>query len=527
MLSALSIVRAQLGEGIFVQGKNIIGPCGDTLLLKGVNYAPYNWGWSPSDLRINQIGLSGSNCVRIVWYKNGSSGTPASTYSNITLLDSVLSKCIQNKLIPIIELHDQTCQNSSSGLINLSSWFTQNSIKPILLKYKHSIILNIANEALYVNWTSNPTTSLNTFISTYNSIITNLRNNGLNMPVMIDAPDCGTNIEALANASNALLTNDIKQNLIFSAHAYWYGYANNDSLTFLNKINYMLSKNVAFLFGEIANYQDDATLCQYSLNLSALLNICKTKKLGWIAWSWDNDGCTARQLTTNGNFNSLSPYGNYIFNNSNIGINSNPPSKSMYLEKGACVLRGKCFVQGYYLSSNQNMRPVVYNQGATSNQNLCEQITVKLSDAIAPYPSTFSVSTFLHTNGLFEFLTPLSQMGQSKYVTIQTHNGIETWSAFPQLMRSTLFYDFSTSAAYAYGNNLVPIDLGKFGIYSGDIDQNGYLELDDYNLWNIEYQTGFPHSDYTPDLDGNGYVELDDYNIWDMNYQDGVFSMRP
>ena len=284
---------------IHVNGRYIIGPCNDTIILKGINYAPYNWGWSPNELQIDQIALSNANCVRLPWYIITPDGaTPQSTFNNLDYLDSAISKCIQYKMIPIIELHDQTCSDDTTALISLANWYTQPSVLSILNKYEHSIIIDIANEALYVDWASNSASAQTTFIHTYTTIINILRVAGITIPLMIDGPDCGTNLEVLANVGSLLETTDPQHNLIFSAHAYWYAYANNDSLQMLTKIDYALSKNIPFIFGEVANLQDDVSLCQYSLNYSALLNICKQKKVGWLAWSWDHDGCNARQVTT-------------------------------------------------------------------------------------------------------------------------------------------------------------------------------------------------------------------------------------
>lgn len=335
------IAIAQNPVSIHVSGRYVLGPCGDTLIMRGVNYAPYNWGWNSGQLQINQIAQSGANVVRIAWYDVTPDGpVPNATYDNTVLLDSVLSKCIQADLIPIVELHDQTCQNSPANLIALSNWFLQPSILNLISQYQHSIILNIANEALYVNWAGNPTTAQNTFVSTYTTIINNLRNAGISVPIMIDGPDCGMNLDVLGNIGASLQNNDPFHNLIFSAHAYWYAYANNDSTQMAAKVNYALSQNIPFVFGEIANLQDDATMCQYTLNYLPLLRICKQHQLGWMAWSWDNDGCPARQITTNGLFNSLTAYGNVIVNNSGVGLATNPPAKSQYLLNNGCNSSG-------------------------------------------------------------------------------------------------------------------------------------------------------------------------------------------
>lgn len=333
MLALAGAINAQSQNYIHTSGKYIIGPCNDTLALRGVNYAPYNWGYTLSDFKMDQVAMSGANAVRIPWYQS----TAAPVHGNYVALDSAISKCIQQDMIPIIEIHDFTCGNNSTTLIAGAAWWTGSNVLPILQKYKHSLIVNIANEALQVNWTGNPTTALASYKSTYETIITNLRNTaGFDFPLMIDAPDCGTNSDAFITSGTAaaLIAHDPKHNLIFSAHTYWYAYAGNDSTQMATKLNAVLAANVPFVIGEVANQQDDATMCQYTLNYKPLLNYCKNKKVNWLAWLWDHDDCPNRQLSSTGNYANLTAYGNDVINNPNYGLRTNPAAKSKYLTQG-------------------------------------------------------------------------------------------------------------------------------------------------------------------------------------------------
>jgi mannan endo-1,4-beta-mannosidase len=326
-----SVLPAQPSATIHTSGRYIIGNCGDTLMLKGINYAPYNWGYSSNQLRIDQIAMTGANSVRLPWY---ASGNPA-LYADYVYLDSAISKCIQADMIPIIELHDETCKNAGGTLIELANFYTQTPILAIIQKYKHSLIVNVANEALFVNWTGNAAQATLDFQNTYSTIIDNLRTAGIDVPIMIDGPDCGTNLDALASVGLTLIANDPLQNLIFSAHSYWYAFANNDSMTYLNKINNALNANIPFVFGEVANLQDDQQMCQYVLNYKPLLSICESKKIGWLAWSWDNDGCSQRQISSTGNYANLTTYGNVIVNNPVYGT-KNTAKRSRFLLSSTC-----------------------------------------------------------------------------------------------------------------------------------------------------------------------------------------------
>jgi mannan endo-1,4-beta-mannosidase len=329
-------VNSQPNEFIHTSGQYILGPCNDTLTLKGVNYAPYNWGYTLADLKIDQIALTGSNVVRLVWYADGG-GAPV--YANYVALDSAISKCVQADMIVILELHDYTCDNDHPGLITNADWFISAPVLAVIEKYKHSLIVNIANESLFVNWTGNATVALANYKTTYETIITNLRAvSGFDFPLLIDAPDCGQNSDAFITSGTAadLITFDPAHNLIFSAHAYWYGYAANDSLQMANKLNAILAEEIPFVLGEIANQQDDITMCQYDLNYQPLLNYCEQQNIGWMAWVWDHDLCTDRQVSSTGDFVDLTTYGDDIVNNAVYGI-STTTVRSEYLVNNGCL----------------------------------------------------------------------------------------------------------------------------------------------------------------------------------------------
>ena len=100
------------------------------------------------------------------------------------------------------------------------------------------------------------------------------------------------------------------------------------------KIDNAIASGIPFVMGEVANLQDDQVLCQYTLNYSPLLHILQARNIGWLAWSWDNDGCADRQITTNGSFSSLTAYGNDILYNIDYGIYNFAPARSAYLFNG-------------------------------------------------------------------------------------------------------------------------------------------------------------------------------------------------
>jgi hypothetical protein len=88
-----------------------------------------------------------------------------------------------------------------------------------------------------------------------------------------------------------------------------------------------------------------------------------------------------------------------------------------------------------------------------------------------------------------------------------------------------LTYDFTTSAAKAYGSNMVLID-GVYAIYSGDINQDGFIEGLDYDqllLDSDNLEEGFK----TTDLNGDGFVEGLDYDFLLLNSDNLIESNHP
>ena len=72
------------------------------------------------------------------------------------------------------------------------------------------------------------------------------------MPLMIDAPDCGTAIDAFfLTVGPQIITADPSHNLLLSAHVYRAAY---DGLSYIPKC---ITAKLPIVFGEAANKQDE------------------------------------------------------------------------------------------------------------------------------------------------------------------------------------------------------------------------------------------------------------------------------
>ena len=92
----------------------------------------------------------------------------------------------------------------------------------------------------------------------------------------------------------------------------------------------------------------------------------------------------------------------------------------------------------------------------------------------------------------------------------------------------------SAQANKAYGDNMVKIDsvlVGGnyqpvFAIYSGDINQDGNIDLSDFPMWDAD-NSNFASGYLVTDLNGDGNVDLSDFPIWDVNNSNFVSTARP
>ena len=104
---------------------------------------------------------------------------------------------------------------------------------------------------------------------------------------------------------------------------------------------------------------------------------------------------------------------------------------------------------------------------------------------------------------------------------------LQTWSANPVTVGATpLTYDFTTAANKAYGSNMVLIEPGVYGFYSGDINQDEVIDSSDaVDLFNDVENSSF--GVLVTDLNGDGAVDNTDIPFFANNSENSIFSTHP
>ena len=151
--------------------------------------------------------------------------------------------------------------------------------------------------------------------------------------------------------------------------------------------------------------------------------------------------------------------------------------------------------------------------------------TVKgfLASANFPYEIIDSSKTVFNSGtGILYF--PNVTFGKSYYLILKNINSIETWSSSAITFNAnhSISYDFTFAQSKAAGNNLILIN-GYWRIYSGDVNQDGIIDVEDLTLIN----NGYTRYDRRTDLNRDGVTNQIDMRIAQENSSNFILKIQP
>lgn len=158
-----------------------------------------------------------------------------------------------------------------------------------------------------------------------------------------------------------------------------------------------------------------------------------------------------------------------------------------------------------------------------------DSVKVYLRSVVAPFQlldSSYSIIDSLTFRSVLHFENAYSGI---YYIIVKHFNSIETWSKeggtfFP--VSDTIQYDFTSSISQSYGNNLKPRS-GKYCIYTGDINQSGFIDGSDALRVHSDSRIFLTGRYLVTDLNADGIVDGSDYSLVDNNAYYFVGTIRP
>ena len=197
---------------------------------------------------------------------------------------------------------------------------------------------------------------------------------------------------------------------------------------------------------------------------------------------------------------------------------------------GAKSLDLKMFVEGY-IEYGPTMKPVLLNQGISTNSSFTDFFTIELKDQNTPFTTLSSSDAILRTDGTLHASFPPGVSG-SEYIAVKGRNMIQSWSALPVSFTAPVVnYNFSTAASQTYGGNCKMIDdpfvvMNFWAFFSGDINQDENIDLIDAIIMEDDI-SNFSFGYKAPDLNGDGNVDLLDSPVMEGNINNFIFASHP
>lgn len=223
--------------------------------------------------------------------------------------------------------------------------------------------------------------------------------------------------------------------------------------------------------------------------------------------------------------NASGPGGTVTYSLGQIGLQSNENLQEGLHQIYRYKIQVRAFLQGYYEGQHQ-MSAVLNQQGVPlSNLQLCDTVDLIFHENIPPYQAVKMFRQPIQRNGYVEFFTSFKPH-VAMYLSIRHRNSVEVWSASAMTYEFLKEYDFSSAIQSAYGSNLAEIDSGLFGLFSGDINQDGVVDGLDYNLWE-EDSNLFASGYVSTDLNGDGIVDGMDFLFCEMNSNQFIGTIQP
>jgi mannan endo-1,4-beta-mannosidase len=295
----VTAVPAHAAVGLRVSGGRLLEANGNDFVMRGVNHSQV---WFPDRTRaFADIKSLRANTVRVVLGSGQRWGpTPAAEVSN------VIELCKQNRLICMLEVHDTTGFGEQGGAATLDQAATYwISIRDALVGQENYVLINLGNEPIGNNnaaqWTAATTNAIG-----------RLRAAGLEHVLVADAPNWGQDWQfVMRDNAASVMAADPARNTLFSVHMYG---VYNTAAEITDYLGRFRAAGLPIIIGEFGHLHSDGDPDEDTIFATA-----QSLGIGYLGWSWSGNsgGVEYLDMTNNFDVNSLTPWGQRIFNGPN------------------------------------------------------------------------------------------------------------------------------------------------------------------------------------------------------------------
>lgn len=319
--------------GFYVNEGSLLDVNDEPFVMRGVNY-PYAWFRSSQDTeqQFADIAAAGANAVRVV-LANGEQWQPRVAGDEVA---DIIGWAKANKLVTILEVHDATGWDESSGAADpqtaVDYWLSCDIRQAIEGEQAH-VIVNIANEPLGNSKTEE-------WVPVHSGAIEDLRAAGLPHTLIVDAPNWGQDWENVMrddDRARSVFDADPDANVAFSIHMYdVYGTESrvNDYFQAFD------SKNLPLIVGEFAaDHGVDGNGQVKEVAEAAIMAGAEAFDFGYLGWSWSGnsdgsnggDDLSGLDIVNDFTANDYTEWGEALINGAN-GISATADTCSCFNE---------------------------------------------------------------------------------------------------------------------------------------------------------------------------------------------------
>lgn len=328
-LAMLGFATVAGAAGFTISGTELIDDNGKPFIMKGYSIP---LAWFVNDVNGNIANMrdrTGANAMRIV----------VTTSTADRAWQTAVENCIENKVIPMVELHDVTGNTNPARLDDMAKfWAAKKAFltRPDIAKY---ILVNIANE--WGDWAM-ANSGQATWRDAYKTAITTLRDAGIQTTLVIDAPGWGQDLRdanALKAHAKELMTHDPRRNLLFSIHMYC-EWAKDGTSKIATALPDLKKAGIPLIVGEFGYQHANGSAGVCDIDESLIVNTCQATGQGWLAWSWKGNGGGVEYLDLSNDWGgtNLSPWGRTIVD----GPNGTKSAVTASVFTTSSILRQQC-----------------------------------------------------------------------------------------------------------------------------------------------------------------------------------------
>lgn len=312
LIMTLLLPLISRGQGFKIDGTNLQDACGNNFVMRGIN-VPLVWFVNQT---LNNIGNirsnTNANALRLV-VGNGYSpndGTGDNWNMNDANWQQATELCIDNDMIPMLEVHNILGSNDPADLQAVADWWANQAGFLTQEGIEEYVLINIANE--WGSWQM-ANADQATWRDSYIDAIQTIRDAGITTTIVVDAPNYGQDIEAstILNFAQEVLDADPESNVLFSVHMYCQWAENGDSAPD-DELLQIQNSGLPIMIGEFGPEHD----CGATINEDLIINTTADNDIGWFAWSWtgNSNDLSFLDMSDNWEGTQLTSWGQTVVN---------------------------------------------------------------------------------------------------------------------------------------------------------------------------------------------------------------------